>query len=84
MRKVLIQYREFIDWHADTNGANFYSKKDLENYEHSAISANDRGNETLCRIFKALGPVFNSPTEVQKTALGNWESIFFIKVLLTV
>jgi len=41
-KEGLIQYREFMDWVTDTSGASFYSKKDLEDYEHSAISAEEK------------------------------------------
>jgi len=41
MKEGLIQYREFMGWLTDTSRASFYSKKNLEDYEHSAISAED-------------------------------------------
>ena len=72
MEENVKAYRNFIDWLTDTSGANFYSKKDLENYQHSAKLAIERDEQLLSEIYVELGPLFNSLTENQKNAFGCW------------
>jgi hypothetical protein len=72
MDDKITAYRSFIDWLTNTEGANNYSKVDLENYEQNSSRALEINNEKLAETYRELGFIFNSFTEKQKDALGNW------------
>ncbi|GGD72588.1 hypothetical protein GCM10011514_40860 [Emticicia aquatilis] len=78
MNEKIKAYRDFIDWLTNTDDAFFYSKTDLENYEHKIISSNNQKESKLDETLAILGPIFKSLSEEQKNALGDWsEHMYF-------
>jgi hypothetical protein len=72
MDDKITAYRSFIDWLTNTDGADTYSKADLENYEQNSARALEIKNDKLAETYRELGFIFNSLTDKQKDALGNW------------
>jgi hypothetical protein len=66
-------YKDFLDSLCNTEGVNYYSKKDLANTPQSLRKSDER----YANLLETLHLIFSSLNEEQKNALGDWNEYIY-------